>query len=74
MDSNNQAEATLWRQDGDAERKIDIDGKRIKMVSKNKFNFTSVIHSDLGRYYCKACDVKITPYLRVNVKKGKTIF
>ena len=74
MDHNNQADAILWRQDGDTERKIDVDGKRIKIISKNKFNFTRVKISDLGKYYCKACDEKITPYLRINVKKGKTIF
>ena len=73
VNNNNQANATLWRQDGDTEKKIEIDEKRIKTVSKNKFNFTSVMPSDMGKYYCKACDAKITPYLRVNVKKGKTM-
>ena len=66
---NDEVDVTLWK----GKKKITIDGERIKAISKNVFNISTIQLSDEGKYSCKACGYTKPSQLRVNVLSGKII-
>ena len=58
---------TLWfgKSKGKPTKKLEVDNKKIKLVSKNVFNITNLTTQDHGWYTCQVCGKKRAKFLEV---------
>ena len=58
----------LWFGDdiGRRTKKLQVDNKKIKLVSKNVFNITNLTTSDHGWYTCEVCGKTHTKLLKIS--------
>ena len=58
---------TLWfgKSKGETTKKLEVDDKKIKLVSKNVFNITNLTTQDHGWYTCQVCGKKRAKFLHV---------
>ena len=58
---------SLWfgKSKGETTKKLEVDDKKIKLVSKNVFNMTNLTTQDHGWYTCQVCGKKHAKFLDV---------
>ena len=63
---------TLWfgKSRGETTKKLEVDDKNIKLVSKNVFNITNLTTEDHGWYTCEVCGMKHAKFVEVS-NQGK---
>ena len=58
---------TLWfgKSKGETTKKLEVDDKKIKLISKNVFNMTNLTTEDQGWYTCQVCGKKLVKFVEV---------
>ena len=58
---------TFWfgKSKGEIRKKLKVDKRKIKLVSKNVFNITNLTTEDHGWYTCQVCGKKLAKFLEV---------